>query len=297
MMMDDNIYTHPDASSSILPHLKAHLPHASTELYVVEVPPAPNSTVLATFPPAESPPESSTWAVGVLGITGEYDTEFLFWSSVAAAPRTNGDEGEAGFRVAYAQLEQMLKFISRKHPEKETLMVGPLHSSIASYIPTSFGYDRSTWTKLVFSKDYLPPPSSYSKDIGSNYFFKRMGIEELDEVVQTSTVPRYKEMLACAPNTGAYLTSSEDGRAQAWCFISREGDISSVYVKPEARGMGLGKEVVRKELEKEFEHRKFVVAHVLSTNTASLRMCRSLGARRMFDTAWVTILMNHYRDN
>ena len=77
MMMDDNIYTHPDASSSILPHLKAHLPHASTELYVVEVPPAPNSTVLATFPPAESPPESSTWAVGVLGITGEYDTEFL----------------------------------------------------------------------------------------------------------------------------------------------------------------------------------------------------------------------------
>jgi hypothetical protein len=39
--------------------------------------------------------------------------------------------------------------------------------------------------------------------------------------------------------------------------------------------MGLGKETVRKELEKnsEFVHRKFVVAHVSSTNTAGFRLC------------------------
>ena len=61
--------------------------------------------------------------------------------------------------------------------------------------------------------------------------------------------------------------------------------------------MGLGKETERKELEKEFVHRKFVVAHVSSTNTASLRLCQSLGARRVFDIAWVTILMHQYRDN
>jgi hypothetical protein len=60
--------------------------------------------------------------------------------------------------------------------------------------------------------------------------------------------------------------------------------------------MGLGKETVRKELEKESVHRKFVVVHV-STNTASLRLCQSLGARRVFDVARVTILMNRYRDN
>jgi hypothetical protein len=63
-----------------------------------------------------------------------------------------------------------------------------------------------------------------------------MGMGVLDEVVQTSTVPRNKATLARAPITGAYLRSSEERRAQAWCFISRQGDISSVYVRPEARG-------------------------------------------------------------
>jgi len=143
--MDDNVYIHLDATSSILPHLKAHLPQASTELYVVQVPPAPNSTVLATFPPTESPPGSSAWAVGVLGITGMPETEFFFWSSVEAAPTINRDEDEERFRTAYAQFEQMLEFIShRKHPEKETLIVGSLHSSIASYIPISSRCHLST---------------------------------------------------------------------------------------------------------------------------------------------------------
>ncbi|KAF8499784.1 hypothetical protein F5888DRAFT_1685598 [Russula emetica] len=158
--MDDNVYIHLDATSSILPHLKAHLPHASTELYVVGVPPAPNSTVLATFPPTKSPPESSAWAVGVLGITGRQETEFLFWSSVEAAPTINRDEDEEHFRTAYARFEQMLKFISRKHPEKDTLMVGSLHSSIASYIPISSRCYLGTFTKLAFSIDFLLPPNS-----------------------------------------------------------------------------------------------------------------------------------------
>lgn len=295
--MDDSVYIHLDATSSILPHLMAHLPHASTELYVVEVPPAANYMVLATFPPTKSPPESSPWAVGVLGITGMPETEFFFWSSVEAPSTTNGDEDEEHFRMAYAQFEKMLKFISGKHPEQETLMVGSLHSTIASYIPFSSRCRLSTWTKFAFSKDFLPPPSSYSQEIESKYIFKRMGMEDLDEVVQTSTVLRNKTTLARAPNTGAYLRSSEVRRAQAWCFISRQGDISSVYVRPEARGMGLGKETVRKELEKEFAHHKFVVAHVSPTNTASLQLCQSLGARRVYDIAWVTVLMNRYRDS
>jgi ribosomal protein S18 acetylase RimI-like enzyme len=190
-----------------------------------------------------------------------------------------------------------LKFISRKHPEKETLIVGSLHSTIASYIPISSRCHLSTWAKFAFSKDFLPPPSSYSQEFESKYIFKRMGMEDLDEVVQTSTVLRNKITLVRAPNTGAYLRSSEERRAQAWCFISRQGDISSVYVRPEARGMGLGKETVRKELEKEFVHRKFVDAHVSPTNTASLQLCQSLGARRVYDIAWVTVLMNRYRDS
>lgn len=295
--MDDGVYIHLDATSSIIPHLKANLPHASTELYVVEIPPALNSTVLATFPPTKSPPESSPWAVGVLGLTDMFETEFLFWSSVEAAPTIDRNDDKEHFRTAYAQFEQMLKFVGHKHPEKETLLVGSLHTSIASHIPMSSTCYRGTWTKLAFSKDFLPPPSSYSQDIELKYIFKRMGVEELDEVVETSTIPRNKAALARAPNTGAYLKSSEEGPAQAWCFISGDGDISSVYVRPEARGMGLGKATVRKELEREFVHRKFVMAHVSPTNTASLGMCQSLGAQRVFDVTWVIILMNQYRDN
>jgi len=226
-----------------------------------------------------------------------FETEFYFWSSVEAAPTMNMEDQEEDFCTAYAQFEQMLRFISRKHPEKDTLMIGSLHSKIAAFVPVSTTCYFRNWTKLAFSKDFLPPPSSYSHDIESKYIFKRLGMDDLDEVIQTSAVPRVKSSLACAPNTGAYLRSSEESHAQAWCFVSREGDISSVFVRPEARGMGLGKEIVRRELEKEFAQRNFVVAHVSSTNIASLRMCQSLGARRVFDVAWVTIFMKQYRDN
>jgi hypothetical protein len=77
------------------------------------------------------------------------EPEFYFWSSVEVAPTINRDEDEEHFRAAYAQFEQMLKLISRKHPEKDTLMVDSLHSSIASYIPISSICDLSTWIKLA----------------------------------------------------------------------------------------------------------------------------------------------------
>jgi len=214
-----DVYIHPDATSSMIPHLKPHLPHASMELYVVQVPPAPDSTVFATFPPAESPPKSRDWAVGVLGITGMPETELWFWSSVEGAPALDVDEDrEERFRSAYAQFEQMLRSISNIHPEKETLLVGSLHSGIASYIPiSSRGRQSPVWNKLIFSKDYLPPPDSRAQVIGSKYIFKRMAVEDLKDVIQTSMVLRSEATLATTSSTGGYLASSEDRRAQAWC--------------------------------------------------------------------------------
>ena len=291
----DDVYIHPDANSSVAPRLKAHLPFTSTELYVVQVPPAPDSTVFATFPPTGSPPKSGGWSVGVLGITGSPQTEFWFWSSAEGAPTISVDEdGEAHFRSAYAQFERMLKLISKVHPKKETLRVGSLHSRIASHIPRTIPREVQrilVLSDLVFSKDSLPPPDSRTQVIGSKHIFKEVAVEDLDDVIETSTVVRIKASLAAASSTGAYLASSEDRRAQAWCFISREGAISSVYVRPEARGMGLGKETMRKELEKGFVSQKFIRAHISPTNTASLRLCQSLGARRTSEVVWVTVLL------
>ena len=294
--MVGGVYIHPDANSSVALHLKAHLPYASTELYVVQVPPAPYSTVFATFPPTGSPPKSGDWSIGVLGITGTPQTEFWFWSSAEGAPTINVDEdGEERFRSAYAQFEWMLKLVSKIYPKAEALRVGSLHPRIASHIPGTIPREVqriAVLEVLVFSKDSLPPLDSRTQVIGSKYIFKEVAVEDLDDVVETSTVVRIKASLAVASSTGAYLASSEDRRAQAWCFISREGTISSVYVRPEVRGMGLGKETMRQELEKGFVFRECIVAHVSPSNTASLRLCQSLGARRTSDVIWVTVLLN-----
>ena len=291
----DDVYIHPDANSSVAPHLTAHLPYATTELYVIQVPPAPDSTVFATFPPTEYPPKSGDWSVGVLGITGTPQTEFWFWSSAEGAPAINVDEDEEHFRSAYAQFERMLKLVSKIHPKKETLRVGSLHPGIASQLPQTIPREVQrvlVLNDLVFSNDFLPPPDSRTQVVESKYIFKEVAVEDLDDVVETSTVMRVKASLAAASSTGAYLASSEDMRAQAWCFISREGAISSVYVRPEARGIGLGKETTRKELEKGFVSQKFIKAHVSPTNTASLGLCQSLGARRTSsDVIWVTVLL------
>jgi GNAT superfamily N-acetyltransferase len=165
------------------------------------------------------------------------------------------------------------------YPKKETLRVGSLHPGIASQLPQTIPREVQrilVLNDLVFSKDSLPPPDSRTQAVGSKYVFKEVAVEDLDDVVETSTVMRIKASLAAASSTGAYLASSEDMRAQAWCFISREGAVSSVYVRPEARGMGLGKETMRKELEKGFVFK----THVSPTNTASLRLCQSLGAHK-----------------
>jgi ribosomal protein S18 acetylase RimI-like enzyme len=292
-----DVYIHPNSTSSLIPHLKAHLPYVSSMLYVIQVPPAPVPIVFATFPPDESPPESKDWAVGVLGITDLPESEFWFWSSTEGASAINVDKDEKEcFCSAYAQFKQMLKLISNIYPKKETLLVDSLHSRIAFYLPISRGDPGSVWNKLVFSKDYLPSPDHRAQVLGSKYIFKRVEVKDLDDVIQTSTIPRSKTALAATSSTGAYLASSEDKRAQAWCFITREGTIGSVYVRPEARGMGLGKETVRKELEKVFLCQEYVMADVFPTNTESLRLCQSLGARWVWDTVWVNVQLSQFKD-
>jgi GNAT superfamily N-acetyltransferase len=293
----NDIYIHPDPTSSLIPHLKAHLPCTSSVLHVIQVPPAPDSTAFATFLPAKSPPESKDWAVGILGIPDSPDFEFWFWSSAEGAPAKNvGEYEEERFRSAYAQFERMMKLVSNMHPEKETLSVDSLHSKIATYLPISKGGPGSVWNRFLYSQDYLPPPDYRAQVIGSKYVFKRLAVEDLDDVIQTSTMPRSKTALAATPSIGAYLASSEDKRAQAWCFISREGTMGSVYVRPEVRGTGLGKETVRKLLEKVFACQKYIIADVFPTNTASLRLCQSLGACRVWDAAGVNVQLSQFRD-
>jgi hypothetical protein len=137
------------------------------------------------------------------------------------------------------------------YPKKEALQVRSRHPRIASHIPRTIPCEVqriAVLEVLVFSKDFLPPPDSRTHVIGSKYIFKGVVVEDLDDVVETSTIVRVKASPAAASTTRACLASSKDKRAQAWCFIPTEGAISSVYVRLEVRGMGLGKETMGKEL-------------------------------------------------
>jgi len=89
-----------------------------------------------------------------------------------------------------------------------------------------------------FFEDSPPLPNPSTGDVELAYIFKRMAMEDLDEVVQTPTT-----IVPCENASG-----------------------SSVYVRPEARGIA----VVRKELEVQFVHWKFVVTYVSSANNARI---------------------------
>ena len=121
---------------------------------------------------------------------------------------------------------------------------------IASYVPHKY------------FKDYLSPPDHpqtlESKDI--------LG---LDVVIQTLIIPRSKTALAATSNTSTpYIVPNI---ARTYLVLYRKA----------LSWDSLGKETVRKELEKVFVCQEYVMAEVLPTNTASLQLCQSLalGAR------------------
>ncbi|THH12683.1 hypothetical protein EW146_g7466 [Bondarzewia mesenterica] len=298
MATNTRSYIHPDAKNTVLPHLIEHFPSALNQEYTINNPPSPESIVVTSFPPSGLPSALEPWAVGVTDFTRPQEAEFWFWSSVETQILAGNDnrDKERRFREAYPLLESIIALITTLYPEKEILAIASLHTSFFPFLPKVMLQRVSkVYTKLIFSLDTLPPPTASSATYEEKYQFRKLEDSDLEEVVATSEVYRTVRTLRKMSSTGAYLRQpGSDIRAHAWCFISREGSVSTLFVRPELRGEGLGKMVMRKELEKAFTMRQFVSADVAEDNEASMGVCRSLGAQKLCDAIWIDIYLRGF---
>ncbi|KAI0048286.1 hypothetical protein FA95DRAFT_1558177 [Auriscalpium vulgare] len=217
-----------------------------------------------------------------------------FWSSVedrGGVEEENG--GNAHFRLAYSLLFATLVFLGQRYPDKTAFFIGSLHASFASHIPaTALDYLSDNYAKLIFTQSALPIPSIHATE---DYVFRTIDVADLGDVVATSSIPRAAAVLGRISNTAAYLASSPAAAAQAWCFTSSEGSMSTLFVRPEKRGSGLGKETMRRELEKGFAERRFISAEVSLRNVRSMAVCAGLGAKKMWEVVWVTVKLDEFR--
>jgi len=286
-------FLHPDAVHTVLPHLQKCLPEAINQEYLIlhglQV-----LITLASFPPGDRPPMSEPWAVGTLDLSRPMETEFWFWSSAETARVEDEDEPSQAlrFEAAYPQLHAMFAFIHNEYPDKELLFVGSLHASFVPYLPKRVNYISGLYAMMVFTPDALPPMSDAMKKLAERYDFRTVEDADLDRVIATSFTPRKRSTLRTLSSTGVYVMSRNE-QAHAWGFTSKDGTITSLYVTPEERGKGLAKLMMRQELEKNFQTRRFVAAHV-KENEPSRHVCESLDATKICDTVWLRLYLDEF---
>lgn len=312
-MQHSQIFVHPEARKTVLPHLLSYLPSPVNQEYLIIHPISSSSLVLVSFPPGSVPTTTDPWSVAVLDITRPGETELWFWSSIEHDPE-HEDVDPAMQHTLFAQGYQLLQstiaFVARLHPTKEILAIGSLNELYVPHIPTNIIQRLpEPYTKLVFTPENVP---AAAPDLDEKYLWKPLRVEDLDQVVATSAVKRFAATLAKLPCTGAYPRDG-DQTPHAWCFTSVEGTMGSLYVRPDARRAGLGKAVMRVELMKNFEgeessaedeakqegeekwKRRFVVADVHEGNVASTRVCDGLGGRRW--RGWKCVWMGVYLES
>ncbi|KAI0066201.1 hypothetical protein BV25DRAFT_1514696 [Artomyces pyxidatus] len=291
------VYVHPDASSTVRPHLNSHLPSAIVVEHLLSNPPSQSSTFIASFPPSGHPLSPAPWSAAVVDLSRPNETELWFWSS---AEESQGSEGEeSDFRDASAHLLAVLTLMARMCPGKEKLKIGNLNSLFFPHIPPpSVLWVSEKYSKLVFYPSTLPGPSESKRGTLAQYSFRKMDPVDLVHVVASTSIPRNVVTLAKASSTAAYPTgSSGPEQAHAWCFISTCGSVSSLYVQPERRGEGLAKETMRREIEKGFavQGRRFMCTEVGQENRASFAVCAALGAKKLWEVVWMEIRLDYYR--
>ncbi|KAA1472836.1 hypothetical protein DENSPDRAFT_839210 [Dentipellis sp. KUC8613] len=291
-------YVHPEGRTTVLPHLLEYLPHSLNQENLINIPPSSSTTVLVSYPPSLPAPSSHPWAVGILDLSRPNETEFFFWCSEEKVHILDENEQAQAerFREAYGLLDSMISFIAETYPDKVSLFLGSLHASFVQFFPPDRIHRLSEpWAKLIFTPETLPPVTPASESLAARYIFEKIHDPDLDDVIATSTVQRQKPTLARLSSTGAYPTGSPTNAARAWCFTAVEGSVSTLYVRPEERGRGLGKIVMRQELEKGFKKRRFVSADVSLTNKQSAGVSASLGARKMWETVWMEVCLEGFR--
>ena len=85
----------------------------------------------------------------------------------------------------------------------------------------------STSAVAALPKERRPLPAGFTVD--------RVPEEQLNVVLETSSIPRQPETMLALPNIGLL---NEEGRLVAWGYIGIDGSFATLYVLPEYRGRG-----------------------------------------------------------
>jgi GNAT superfamily N-acetyltransferase len=194
------------------------------------------------------------------------------------------------------QLLSMLAFVAQRYWDVQSLIIGSLHTSVASrLLPTIVTQRSPTWAKLIFSRSSLPALTDASHKSKDGLIFGTVTDDDIEEVIATSGVLRKRTTLLASSNTAVYHGARPNASAIAWCYTSREGSMTTLYVRPEERGHGLGKLTLHHELSKAFKRFAYVSAEVGLKNRASQAVCMALGAEKKWEVVWVTIDLTAFR--
>ncbi|VDC00071.1 unnamed protein product [Peniophora sp. CBMAI 1063] len=297
------VFVHPDPQATVLPYLRQHLPSAVTQEYLTRNARAPY-VVLASYAPSEYPPSDDIWSTAVLNPTCRNETGFWFWSSIEpplqGKTQTELDTLRSPLAVQYKtaqlHLDAMLEHVAASYPEMNSLIVGNLHSVFTAFMKERRSTTRvsENWAKMIFTPESVPALSTMLPE--SEYRFGQIEERHLDEVLSMSSVARGRATVLASPNTAIFSRSTDE--PLAWCFTSREGSVSTLYVRPEVRGRGLGKAAMRAELVRAFEKdgRPFGSVEVSLKNEASLRLNGSMGAKKSWEVIWATVDLDALRE-
>jgi GNAT superfamily N-acetyltransferase len=289
------VYVHPNVRETVLPFLLERLPSATSQAFVTAAAASrgPHAFVLATYPPSSPPPDTAPWSTTTVDPAFPGESGMYFWSSVEEGLQAGAGDDPAT-SAAGAQLLATLACVARMRPDLDVLHISSLHAAIAPHIPATATTETRHMSKFVFARDALPPAQPCA--LAAEHTLGAVREEVFDDVLRGLTVPRSRAFLRSFPSATAVYNVA-DGRANAWCFTSRQGSIGTLYVRPELRGNGLGRATFRKELERNFYDggRAYVVAEVAAENGASVKLCEALGAKKMWEVAWVGVKLQAFR--
>lgn len=151
---------------------------------------------------------------------------------------------------------------------------------------------------FIFSLDRLPPAT----ELPSGLRWGVLAPEHFPLVRSRTQIPRQDRTMAVLPSLAIYprdITQRTSGKSEAapiaWAFIGLDAALTTLHVEPEWRGKGIAKalsaKIFRENMRRFWEAGMEKVAHayVAVGNTASERMCISLGGKSDWECYWIRV--------
>ncbi|CAK7270632.1 hypothetical protein SEPCBS119000_004187 [Sporothrix epigloea] len=129
-------------------------------------------------------------------------------------------------------------------------------------------------------------------------------------VISCTAIPRTVDTLLSVPSVALREKSTspgEPGALQAWAFVGIDGSLWTLHTQPAYRGRGLAKTLAARLfrqycrlfdgiMDDDRHNDGWCAADVSASNRQSQGVCKRLGARRAWSTAWIVITYDSLGD-